>query len=95
MILQNKSKHNYTLFNASTHFCECATLLVHSGHPKSHARTKINLCKIIFPKHKATIIILIAVVIQYANSYLNLKNQAFGVGTFIQTKTSDPKNTKP
>ena len=80
MILQNKSKHNYTLFNASTHFCECATLLVHSGHPKSPARTTVNHYKIIFSKNKGTFIILMTVGIQYANAYFNLKNEDFWCG---------------
>ena len=30
-------------------------------------------------------------VIQYANSYFNLKNQDFDVVTFVQTKTSPNK----
>ena len=78
MILLNENNQKYTLFNVSTHFCECAT--VQSGHLKSPARTRVNLCKIIFPKNKATIINLMTVVIQYANAYSNLKNQDFWCG---------------
>ena len=82
MILLNENNHKYTLFNVPTHFCECAT--VQSGHLKSPARTRVNLCKIILPKNKATIINLMTVVIQNANAYSNLKNQ-----DFVQTKTHD------
>ena len=78
MISLNKSNQKTTLFNVSTHICECAA--VQSGHPKSLARTEVNICKIIFPKNKTTIIILMTIVIQYANSYLNLKNQDFRCG---------------
>ena len=65
-------------FVVLNHFCECAT--VQSGHLKSPACTRVNLCKIIFPKNKATIINLMTVVIQYANAYSNLKNQDFWCG---------------
>ena len=75
MTLLNKSNQKNTLFNVSTLICECAA--VQSGHPKSLARTEVNLCKIIFPKNKTTIIILMTIVTEYANSYLNLKNQDF------------------
>ena len=68
MISLNKSNQKNTLFNVSIHICECAA--VQSGHPKSLARTEVNICKIIFPKNKTTIIILMTVVIKYANSYL-------------------------
>ena len=78
MILLNENNQKYTLFNVSTHFCECAA--VQSGHLKSPARTRVNLCKIIFPKNKATIINLMTVVILYANAYSNLKNQDFWCG---------------
>ena len=78
MILLNENNQKYTLFNVSTHFCECAA--VQSGHLKSPARTRVNLCKIIFPKNKATIINLMTVVIQYAYAYSNLKNQDFWCG---------------
>ena len=78
MILLNENNQKYTLFNLSTHFCKWAT--VQSGHLKSPARTRVNLCKIIFPKNKATIINLMTVVIQYANAYSNLKNQDFWCG---------------
>ena len=78
MILLNENNQKYTFFNVSTYFCECAT--VQSGHLKSPARTRVNLCKIIFPKNKATIINLMTVVIQYANAYSNLKNQDFWCG---------------
>ena len=86
MILLNKNNQIYTLFNISTHFCECGT--VQSGHLKSPARTKLNIYKIIFPKNKGTFIILMTVVIQYDNAYINLKNQDFRCGTFVQTKTT-------
>ena len=78
MILLNKSNQKYTLFNVSIHYFKCAT--VQSGHLKSSALTRVNLCKIIFPKNKATIAILMTFVIQYANTYLNLKNQDFWCG---------------
>ena len=78
MILLNKNNQIYTLFNVSTHFCECGT--VQSGHLKSPARTKVNIYKIIFPKNKGTFTILMTVVIQYANAYFNLENQDFWCG---------------
>ena len=78
MILLNKNNQIFTLFNVSTHFFECGT--VQSGHLKSPARTKVNIYKIIFPKNKGTFIILMTVVIQYANAYFNLKNQDFWCG---------------
>ena len=78
MKLLNGNNQKYTLFNVSTHFCECAA--VQSGHLKSPARTRINLCKILFLKNKATNLNLMTVVIQYANAYSNLKNQDFWRG---------------
>ena len=86
MILLNKNNQIYTLFNVTTHFCECGT--VQSGHLKSPARTKVNIYKIIFPKNKGTFIILMTVVIQYANAYFNLKNQDLRSNAFVETKTS-------
>ena len=78
MILLNKSNQKYTLFNVSIHYFKCAT--VQGGHLKSPARTRVKLCKIIFPKNKATIAILMTFVIQYAKTYFNLKNQDFLCG---------------
>ena len=78
MISLNKSNQKNTLFNVSTLICECTA--VQSGHQKPLARTEVDICKIIFPKNKTTIIILMTVVIQYAYSYLNLKNQDFRCG---------------
>ena len=78
MILPKKKQPDIYFFNVSTHFCECGT--VQSGHLKSPARTKVNIYKIIFPKNKGTFIILMTVVIQYANAYFNLKNQDFWCG---------------
>ena len=78
MILLNENNQKYTLLNVSTHFCECAA--VQSGHLKSLARTKVNLCKIILPKNKGTIINLMTVVIQYVDAYSNLTNQDFWCG---------------
>ena len=69
MIFLNKNNQIYTLFNVSTHICECAA--VQCGHPKSLARTEVNIYKIIFPKNKTNIIILMKVGIQYANSYFD------------------------
>ena len=86
MISLNKSNQKNTLFNVSTHICECAA--VQSGDPKSLARTKENLCKIIFPKNKTTIIILMTVVIQYDTSHLNLKSEDLSSNTFVETKTA-------
>ena len=78
MILLNKNNQIYTLFNVSTHFCECGT--VQSGHLKSPACTTVNHYKIIFLKNKGTFIILMTVDIQYANAYFNLKNEDFWCG---------------
>ena len=80
MILQNKSYRIFAKFYFSTHLCFCAT--VQSGHPKSPARTKVNLCKISLGKNKATIIILMPSVIQYAYLYLNLKIEDLMCGGF-------------
>ena len=86
MISLNKSNQKNTLFNVSTHICECAA--VQSCDPKSLARTEVNLCKIIFPKNKTTIIILMTVVIQYDKSHLNLKSEDLSSNTFVETKTA-------
>ena len=91
MILLNKNNQIYNLFNVLTHFCECGT--VQSGHLKSPARTKVNIYKIIFPKNKGTFIILMTVVIQYANAYFNLKNQDLRSNAFVDTKTGDTAHT--
>ena len=85
MILLNENNQVCSLFNVTTHFCECGT--VQSGHLKSPARTKVNIYKIIFPKNKGTFIILMTVVIQYANAYFNLKNQDLRSNAFVETKT--------
>ena len=90
MILLNKKNQIYTLFNVSTHFCECGT--VQSGHLKSPARTKVNIYKIIFPKNKGTFTILMTAVIQYAIAYFNLKNQDFWCG---RLRTDQDPREKP
>ena len=86
MISLNKSNQKNTLCNVSTHICKCPA--VQSSDPKSLARTEENLCKIIFPKNKTTIIILMTVVIQYDTSHLNLKSEDLSSNTFVETKTS-------
>ena len=73
MLLLNKINQNYTLFSVSIHYFKRAT--VQSSHPKSPARTRVNLSKIIFPKNIDTILSLMTFVIQDANTYSNLKNQ--------------------
>ena len=75
MILMNKSNQKYTLFNETIHICECAT--VQSGRPRLTAHTGVNLCKIIFPKYKTNIILLMTIVIENANLYFNLKIEDF------------------
>ena len=85
MLLQNKIYQKFVLFYLLINLCVCAT--VQSGHPKSPARTKVNLCEISLRKNKATIIILMPSVIQYAYLYLNLKIEDLLCGGFVETKT--------
>ena len=78
MISLNKNYQKCILFYVSTHLCDCTT--IQSGHLKPPARTKYSLWKISPRKIKAPIIIKMRVVIQYDNSYLNLKNEDLWCG---------------
>ena len=84
MISLNKNYQKCILFYVLTHLCDCTT--IQSGHLKPPARTKYSLCKISSRKIKATIIITMRVVIQYDNSYLNLKNEDLWCGRLRRDK---------
>ena len=84
MISLNKNYQKCILFYVLTHLCDCTT--IQSGHLKPPARTKYSLCKISSRIIKATIIITMRVVIQYDNSYLNLKNEDLWCGRLRRDK---------
>ena len=88
MISLNKNYQKCILFYVLTHLCDCTP--IQSGHLKPPARTKYSLCKIRSRKIKATIIISKRVVIQYDNSYLNLKNKDLWCGRVRRDKDLSP-----
>ena len=88
MILRSNSNQKYILFYECSYLCMFAT--VQPGHPKSPARTNVNLWKISLWKNKVNIIILITLVIQYGNSNINLKSEDLWSNTFVETKTGAP-----